>query len=339
VNLKRAIFPSRKLRLGLALAVILLIVAFPLFQPDLYYVHLFSLLFMYIGLTASWNIIGGYAGYLNLGHVTFFGIGAYTSAYLMTEAGINPFLTAPLGGFLACLVAVVIGYPSLRLRGPYFAVVTLSIALLAQVVFANITQVGGGDGIIVPSMPVEIQQSESIFYWTFLGIAIGIVYFTYRLERSQFGLALLAIRNDEEAASVFGVNVVKTKLTAFVLSTYFPGVLGGIYVYQISYIEPGSAFDIGLSIDMVLMTMVGGAGTWLGPILGSTLIYLLSQVLAFVIPSELNRVVFGVILIAVVYTMPRGLVGVVRSLAYVSRPVMPQGESTSTEIQESTSGR
>ncbi len=305
---------------------ILLIITFPLFRPEIYYMHLFGLLFMYIVLAGSWNIIGGYTGYLSLGHVTFFGIGAYASAYLLAQHGISPFLTAPLGGFLACLLAVAIGYPSLRLKGPYFAIVTLSIALLAQVISANVTQFGGGYGITVPGLSLEMHQAESVFYWIYLFIAMGFICFVYKLERSRFGLSLLAIRNDEEVASVFGVDVVRRKLAAFVLSSFLPGVLGGIFAYQTSYIDPRSGFDIGLSIDMLIMTMVGGAGTWLGPILGTIVVYLLSQVLAFVIPSELNRVAFGLILIAVVYTMPQGLLGLIRSVRILSRRTVKVSE-------------
>ena len=134
------------------------------------------------------------------------------------------------------------------------------------------------------------------------------------MERSRFGLALLALRNDEDVAEVFGVDVVRVKLKAFVLSAFFPGVVGAIWAYQISYIDPHSAFDIGLSIDMLLMAMFGGAGRWAGPIVGASLVYLLSQTLVFVIPSELNRVVFGTILVLVVFAMPQGIIGFVEGL-------------------------
>lgn len=267
---------------------------------------------MYVGLAESWNLLGGYTGYLSLGHVTFFGIGAYTSAACLSLYGISPFVTAPLGGILASIVALLIGYPTLRLRGPYFAVATLSIAFLAQVAAANTTQVGGGYGIQLSSLPLEIWMTEAVFYWIFLALAILVIDAARRMERSRFGLALLAVRNDEEAAEVFGVDAVRTKLTAFVLSAFFPGVIGGIFAYHISYIDPRSSFDIGLSIDMLLMAMFGGAGTWAGPIVGATVVYLLSQTLSFIIPSELNRVVFGVLLAMVVYLLPRGIVGFVR---------------------------
>jgi branched-chain amino acid transport system permease protein len=286
-----------------------LLVLLPFFGPQIYFIHLFAGLFMQVTLAQSWNLLGGYTRYLSLGHVTFFGVGAYTSAICLNDYGVSPFLTAPLGGILAAFLALIIGYPSLRLRGPYFSVTTLSIAFLAQVAAFNSTPMGGGYGIQLPSLPLPIWQTEVVFYFVFLAMAAVVVWCARRMERSRTGLALLAIRNDEDAAEVFGVDVVRVKLKTFVASAFFPGVAGGVFAYQISYIDPHSAFDIGLSIDMLLMTMLGGAGRWAGPIVGATVVYLLSQTLSFVIPSELNRVVFGLTLVLVVFSMPRGIIG------------------------------
>ena len=290
------------------------LLVFPFLGVQIYFIHLLAGLFMHVALAQSWNLLGGYTGYLSLGHVTFFGIGAYTSAVLLADYGFSPFLTAPLGGALAALLALAIGYPSLRLRGPYFAVTTLSVAFLAQVTASNTTQVGGGYGIQMPSLPLPIWQTEIVFYFVFLLLAVIVVWWARRMEQSRFGLALLAIRNDEDAAEVFGVDVVGAKLKAFIWSAFFPGVVGGFWAYQISYIDPRSAFDIGLSIDMLLMAMFGGAGRWAGPVVGAAVVYLLAQTLAFVIPSELNRVVFGAILVLVVFAMPQGIMGFVETL-------------------------
>lgn len=294
--------PAAALALGL-------LVFFPFLGPQLYFIHLLAGLFMMVALAQSWNLLGGYTGYLSLGHVTFFGIGAYTSAVCLDNYGISPFLTAPLGGVIAALLALIIGYPSLRLRGPYFSVTTLSLAFLAQVAAFNSTPMGGGNGIQLPSLSLPIQQTEIVFYFAFLALAAVVVWWARKMERSRYGLALLAIRNDEDVAEVVGVDVVRVKLKAFVVSAFFPGVVGGIFAYQISYIDPHSAFDIGLSIDMLLMAMLGGAGRWVGPIIGATVVYLLSQTLSFIIPSELNRVVFGIVLMLVVFAMPHGIIG------------------------------
>jgi branched-chain amino acid transport system permease protein len=291
-----------------------LLIVFPFLGPPIYFIHLLAGLYMNVALASSWALLGGYTGYLSLGQVTFFGIGAYTAAIGLSTYGISPFLTAPLGGIFAVLLALTIGYPSLRLRGPYFSVTTLSIAFLAQVAASNTTQMGGGYGIQLPSMPLPIWQTEGVFYLVFMILAGVVVWSARRMERSRFGLALLALRNDEDVAEVFGVDVVRVKLKAFVLSAFFPGVVGAIWAYQISYIDPHSAFDIGLSIDMLLMAMFGGAGRWAGPIVGASLVYLLSQTLVFVIPSELNRVVFGIILVLVVFAMPQGIIGFVEGL-------------------------
>lgn len=325
-------------RRGLGLMAIgLLLVLFPLVGADLYFVRLLGGLFIFIALAESWNLLGGYTGYISLGHVAFYGIGAYTAAVALTQYGISPFLVAPLGGLLAALVALVIGYPTLRLRGPYFAVATLSIAFLAQVFAANTTQVGGGLGISMPALPLDIEASESVFYWVFLFIAVATIMTAYKVERSRFGLALLAVRNDEDVAEVFGVDTVSVKLAALCLSAFCPGVLGAIFAYHIGYIEPRIAFDIGLSIDIVLMTLLGGAGRWIGPVIGASIVYLLSQTLVFVIPSELNRVIFGFILVVVIMAMPRGVLGLFagrlrpagpgseQPLSSLADPVLPSG--------------
>jgi branched-chain amino acid transport system permease protein len=329
---------SRAVRPLSALGIALLAL-FPFLGPPIYFIHLLAGLFMNVGLASSWAMLGGYTGYLSLGQVTFFGIGAYTAAIGLSVYNVSPFLTAPLGGILAALVALVIGYPSLRLRGPYFSVTTLSIAFLCQVAAANTTQMGGGYGIQLPSLPLPIGQTEGVFYLIFMVLAGVVIWVSWMIsERSRFGLALLAIRNDEDVAEVFGVNVVQVKLKAFVLSAFFPGIIGAIWAYQISYIDPHSAFDIGLSIDMLLMAMFGGAGRWIGPMVGACLVYLLSQTLAFVISSELNRVVFGIILVMVVFAMPHGITGFFESLwtAHVARrgaatnPSQPGGTTTTS---------
>lgn len=291
-----------------------LLIVFPFFGPQIYFIHLLAGLFMVVTLAESWNLLGGYTRYLSLGHVTFFGIGAYTSAICLSDYGLSPLLTAPLGGVIAALVALIIGYPSLRLRGPYFSVVTLSIAFLAQVAAFNSTTMGGGHGIQLSALPLPIRQAETLFYFIFFALAAIVALWARKMERSRTGLALLAIRNDEDVAEVLGVDVTRAKLKVFVTSAFFPGVVGGIFAYQISYIDPNSAFDIGLSIDMLLMAMLGGTGRWAGPIIGATVVYLLSQTLSFVIPSELNRIVFGIILVLVVFVMPRGLIGFVERL-------------------------
>jgi branched-chain amino acid transport system permease protein len=312
----------RNRRTGL-IALGLLLVAFPLFDPDLYYLRLMAGLFIFVALAESWNMLGGYTGYISLGHVAFVGVGAYAAAIGLTRYGISPFLFAPLSGALAVLLALIIGYPTLRLRGPYFAVTTLSIAFLAQVFAANSTQTGGGLGISMPALPFNIEVSEAIFYWVFLLITALTVLVAYKVEHSRFGLALLAVRNDEDVAEVFGVNTVRVKLAALCLSAFFPGVLGAIYGYHLGYIEPRIAFDIGLSIDIVLMSLLGGSGRWIGPIIGASIVYLLSQMLALSISGELNRVIFGLILVVVIMAMPRGVLGLFSRRA---RPAQPAGE-------------
>jgi branched-chain amino acid transport system permease protein len=207
-----------RIRWGVMVLVLAAVALFPVTQPSLYMLRLAAGLFMFIALAQSWNLMGGYTGYLNLGHVVFLGIGAYTSAVLSAHHGLSPFLVAPFAGLVAVVVAAVIGYPALRLRGPYFAVLTLALVSVARLATQNITQVGGGLGILLPRVPFDLRRSEEVFYWIFLLTAVAVVIVAYKIERSRFGLSLLALKNDEEAAQVFGVNVVRTKMIAFMMS-------------------------------------------------------------------------------------------------------------------------
>ncbi len=330
---------SRKVLWPIGLLALAALCAFPAAGADIYFIRLLAGLWMYVALAASWNLIGGYTGYLNLGHVTFFGLGAYIAAELLVQKGISPFLTAPLAGLAACVLALIIGYPTLRLRGPYFAVMTLSIAFLAQVIFQNMTQVGGGLGIEMPAPPTDLHTTESLFYWAFLGLALMVVAVNILVERSRFGLSLLAIRNDEAMAEISGVAVTRAKILAFLLSAFFPGVIGAVFAYQIGYIEPGMAFDIKLSINLVLMVMLGGAARWAGPVIGAVIIYLLSQTLVFIIPTELNQVLFGVILVIVIYTIPRGILGMLSSRRQAAPlPAAPAGADAVAAVQPQSGG-
>lgn len=296
---------SKALRLGPIVVLLIAAIGAPFYVQDAYVIRLLTGLCFFVSLAASWNIIGGYAGYLSLGHVTFSGTGAYVAALLATRFHLEPLLTIPIGALGAALVALIVGYPSLRLRGPYFAVVTLSIASLAQVLTQNITQVGGGLGIILPPLFKTDYSASSIFYWIFLSIAILAVVIGFAAERSRHGLSLLAIRSDEEVAGVFGVGVVRAKLLAFVASAAIAGTAGAVYGFYLTYIEPRIVFDIGMSISIVLMGVLGGRATWAGPILGAAGVYLLSQMF---VQGEISQILFGVILITAVFVMPGGLV-------------------------------
>ncbi|MEM3112656.1 MAG: branched-chain amino acid ABC transporter permease [Candidatus Anstonellales archaeon] len=288
--------------------VIFFLAILPIIKPPTYFLSLTFKIFLFIILSESWNLIGGFTGYLSFGHVAFFGIGVYTSAILMQHFGINPFIGAIPSGLLSAIVALIIGYPCLSLRGPYFAVVTLCFAFIVDLVVKNWSFLGGSEGIHLKLMPMDIQISRSIFYETFLGLSILIVFFARWIQNSKFGLGLAAIREDEDVAQTLCINTSSLKIRAFILSAFFPGIAGGIYAYYISYIHPDIVFDISISILIVLMALFGGGSSWIGPLIGAIVLSIVNEILSLLIKPEFARIIYGTMFMVVIIFMPDGIV-------------------------------
>jgi branched-chain amino acid transport system permease protein len=311
---------------GLAAA----LVSFGLTSRDLGLLSTVTTVFMYGTLAQAWNILGGYGGYLNFGMAGFFGVGAYTAAILHRESGVSPLAAAPVAGCVAVLVALLVGVPSLRLRGAYFALATLIITFALQVVALDVPLTQGSLGIYLAPLRLSPRQSEQVFYFTYLGLLLAATVLVYWVERSALGYALVAVREDEDAAEVLGVPTLAVKVTGLLLGAFLAGVVGGVYAGRILYIEPTGTFAIDLSLNIVLMTVVGGSGTWQGPLVGAPLVLLVAEALRVGVahtalfgagvPPELNRAVFGVVLIVVALLAPQGLVGIVRGIQGRSPP-------------------
>lgn len=266
------------------------------------------MIFLYIILAESWNLIGGFTGYLSFGHVAFFGIGTYTSAMLFQKLGLSPFIGALPAGLASAAVAWVIGYPCLRLRGPYFAVVTLCFAFIMDLIVKNWAFLGGSEGIHLKLVQMEIQTSRSIFYEAYLGVALMTVLFARWVQGSKFGRGLAAIHEDEDVAQTLCIYTAGLKLKAFVLSAFFPGVAGGIFAYYISYIHPDVVFDINMSILIVLMALFGGGRSWSGPLVGAVLLTMVNELLSTFIKPEIARMIYGAMFMAVILFMPDGMI-------------------------------
>ena len=298
--------------LPLGLAALAALVVFALLEPPVFYLRLLGTIFLYITLAQSWNIIGGYTGYISFGHVTFFGLGAYVAAMLFRDLEWPPYLAALPAGLVAALFAMLVGYPTLRLRGPYFAIATLALSLVVQLAVANVPFTGAGEGIVVRGgLPFRRVALEQAFYYSYLALAALTVAAVVWLERSKFGYGLRAIRDDEDAATSLGVGATRLKLLAFGLSSFFAGAAGAIYAHQAAFVSPTDVFTLGISIKSLVYAVVGGTATVLGPILGATLMELLGFYLT-VSPLgtyQVDRLVFGALLTVVVLVAPRGLVG------------------------------
>ncbi|HZV79826.1 MAG TPA: branched-chain amino acid ABC transporter permease [Candidatus Binatus sp.] len=266
------------------------------------WVHVLTLFFMMSSLAQAWNLIGGFAGYPSFGNVTFFGTGAYACAYAMNALH-WPFVSGLLLAIaVAALFAAVAGWPILRLRGHYFAIATLSIAIGTQAFVAELPPLGKGSGMTLP-----INSNFHFFYWLMLGILIASIVLTAAIAQTRFGYALVAIRENEEAATVLGINAATTKVLAWMLSAAITGAAGATYAYWTSFIDPPTVFDLNFNVLMIIMTLLGGAGSIVGPTIGSFILSAIGEYLGALSVSPWHSVVLGAIIVVIVIVLPRGL--------------------------------
>jgi branched-chain amino acid transport system permease protein len=256
-------------------------------------------------LAQSWNIIGGFTGYVSFGNSVFYGLGIYGTAIAMAQFHL-PFAVGLLFGLvLAVLCALLIGIPILRLRGPYFAIATLGLSAAMEALISNIGIAGANTGLILP-----LIRADSMFYWMALVLLLLCTLTVYWLSRGRFGTGLVAIREDEDAAATMGVNTTLFKVIALVLSAAFTSIAGGIYAYWISFIDPASSFDPTLNVRMVIMAVFGGPGTVLGPLAGAFILSAIYEVLSSWI-STAAALLFGIVIVIAVIFTPRGIADVI----------------------------
>ncbi|MFQ3630447.1 branched-chain amino acid ABC transporter permease [Roseiflexus sp.] len=297
---------------AIGIGIIVALAAVPLLNPGTYVLSFLFTMFMYGALAGSWNIIGGYAGYLSFGHAAFFGVGAYTTALLLFYFGWSPFLTMPLAGGTAALFAALVGYPCLRLRGPYFSLVTLILGLAMYSLVLNLPFTQGSTGLFLPFLRVDISTSHIIFYEVMLALLVLATVTLRQITRTKMGIGLAAIREDEDAAGTLGVNATRLKLQAFMLSAFLTGLVGGLYSYYKSYLDPSFVFATSISITIVLMALFGGRLTWYGPLVGAVVLSVINEILTTQAPPQTARIVFGALLIGVILFLPDGLMSIVQ---------------------------
>lgn len=288
--------------------------AFPVIRPPLFFLTLCFSVFMFVGLTESWNLLGGYTGYVSLGHIAFFSIGAYTTAVFMNRLGISPFITAPLGGIFSAVLAAIVGYPVLRLKGAYFTISSLLLAVVMQLVFMNWEFVGSSTGLWYKLLPVSIEANRVLFYEAMLVLATAITLVVRYVQRSKFGAGLVAIREDEDVAKTMGINTPWLKIKAFILGAFLAGTVGGIYGYYMSYVHPEVTFSMNTSLLILLMSFFGGCRTWSGPLLGAVVLSLANQLIVTFIGAEISRILYGLLLVVVIIFMPDGVIQYVRGV-------------------------
>jgi branched-chain amino acid transport system permease protein len=259
---------------------------------------------MFVVLASAWNIIGGLTGYASFGNVAFFGLGAYATGALVANLHWPFALALPLAPLVAAIFAMLVGLPLLRLRGHYFAVATLGVGVAVGEVINNVGPLGASTGLFLP-----IVRSDLLFFYLMLGAAVLAVVSTRIILRTRFGYGLLAIRENEEAAAVIGVNTTLYKVAAFVIAAALTGLAGGIFAQWNSFINQENVFPVTANVEMILMAVLGGAGTLLGPVAGAVVLELIIQTLAGGgSASVYSQIGLGVLLAVCVIFIPRGVI-------------------------------
>ena len=303
---------SLKTLAGLGVAAALL----PLAVHSPAHLNLAILVLMGAQLGVAWNILGGYAGQVSLGHAAFYGLGAYTSTVLLLNFGINPWLGMLLGGVTAALLSLAFGWSCFRLKGHYFAMATIAVAELVQITFTNWDYAGSAVGLTIPmaqrGWAAMVFADKAPYYWLALGLLLLTLLANWAVERSHIGYYLRAIKDEPDAARSIGIDIARYKQIALSLSAFFTALGGSLYAQKELYIDPNSVLSTALSIKMALVAILGGVGTLFGPVVGSLVLTSI---------EELTRTFFGgggrgtdtiiyaalIIVIAVFY--PSGLIG------------------------------
>ncbi len=280
-----------------------------------YAIRLATVIFMWAALAGAWNLLAGYAGAVDLGPVVYHGIGAFATAALMLKAGLPFLVSVVMAGLLAMAIAYAVGTPTLRLRGAYFAIGTLALAesgkqlALAWDRLTRIPLTGGSAGISLP-----LSAGYALFFYVMLALMAGVTATAVWLGRSRFGYGLRAVGENDRLAEASGVNIHALKRRVYVVSAFFIALVGGTAGYWLSYINAAESFSIAITLQMVVMTLLGGLGTPFGPILGAAFLTLVSEVLGtrFVYHYLIG---IGLIIVAISLFMPSGLAGAARLLA------------------------
>ncbi|MDS9950468.1 MAG: branched-chain amino acid ABC transporter permease, partial [Planktomarina sp.] len=270
----------------------------------------------YIG--QSWNILGGYAGQFSFGGVMFFGTGAYTSSILLTSFGVPPIIGIFAAIFMGAFLGLIVGYLSFRsgLRGSYFALITLAFAELLRVLANSVEFTGGGVGLFLTYAPglrnLQFNSPTGFYYFSLVLLVISLAIAMW-LERSRFGAQLVAIRENEDAAEALGIDTLKCKVYAIMIMGGMGGAAGTFYAQKYLYIDPPISYSIALSVEMLLVTIVGGMGTVFGPLVGSFFLHTVNEFARhFIDTPGVSLIVYGFILILIISFLPNGLVGLFR---------------------------
>jgi branched-chain amino acid transport system permease protein len=315
-----------RLKLGKIIAMFALLFVLPLLITDRYFQHIIVLSCIYVILASSWNLLAGYSGLLNLGHAAFFGIGAYSSALLAMHTGLTAWLGLFAGAAISAVFGLGLGVPALRLRGPYLAITTIGFSEIIKLVSMNwVSLTRGSLGLsgIPPLTPIRLSENlkidfitEQNAYYAILIWMILTLFVARKLVKSEFGLTLESMREEEDGAESIGINTSQYKLTIFMISAFIAGFAGGLYAHYVRLLSP-ETLSLHETFTVLTMVVVGGIGTFEGPIIGAVFLTVLSEALRFVeeaINLDIRMVIYGALLMGTIFFMRKGIVGVYYSL-------------------------
>jgi len=300
-----------KFALALLVAALALIGAGTLFPNDYWYSAAYTVL-QFVILATAWNILGGYAGYVNFGSAAFFAVGAYTSIFLYKWVHAPLPVMIASGTAAATLLGLAVGYLTLRLRGVFFAIATLALAVVLFTVVVNWDYVGGARGayILQPrDMPFGIKRYVHVLYGAIVAMTAVALVVARTIETSAIGRGLAAIRDDELAAECAGVPTLRLKILAAGVSGGLMGMAGTTFPYYLSYVEPSAAFNLSYAVNSIAMPLIGGMTTWVGPLIGALVLGGVQQLVQVTVSSEWNLLIVGVLLVGFVTLAPNGIVG------------------------------
>jgi branched-chain amino acid transport system permease protein len=280
------------------------------------HLNLAILVLMAAQLGVAWNVLGGYAGQVSLGHAAFYGLGAYTSTMLLLNFGINPWFGMLLGGVVSALLSLAFGWSCFRMKGHYFAMATIAVAEIVQIVFTNWDYAGSAVGLTIPMTErgwgAMVFADKAPYYWLALGLLVLTLLANWAVERSHIGYYLRAIKDEPDAARSIGINIARYKQIALSLSAFFTALGGSLYAQKELYIDPNSVLSTALSIKMALVAILGGVGTLFGPVIGSVVLTTIEELTRSFFGGGgrgTDTIIYAALIIGIAVFYPSGVIG------------------------------
>ncbi len=338
---------SRGAKIAWPVALVAVAAVFPAVFPNPVVTNYGVLTLIFVTVASAWNVFSGYSGYISLGHAVFFGSGAYALGIAAMDwhvTGTAVFALLPLTAVVGALIAVPFGLVALRVRRHTFIVITIAVFFIFQLMAYNFSFTGGSIGVSAPFLPWQAATYNNPFYYIALGCAVGMIALAWLIRRSRFGLQLRAIRDDEDRARGLGVRAMRVKLTAFALSGAVTALVGGVWFFYISQVQPPSGFDPLFDLSVVLMAFLGGLGTVAGPALGALIVEPGQLYLNVTFTNGyLSEILLGAVFLAVVLLMPRGIIPTggewVTRLRTRGRPAIPPPAPAKADAEKAEARR